>query len=131
MVLNLDYICTSQIMKLKKSTYFAFLFLLGFLTSFGINTYQTSSFSQIKENSTFSKDLQIASSTNSAAAQDNLLFEENENETEDGFELQSYTLPFFIAHFQYKVSNSKFISAQPLAEKQTNPIYISVCNFRI
>ncbi len=118
-------------MKSKKSTYFAIVFLLSFLTSFGINTYQYNSCSFHRSTVKVSKDIVLSSSLDANASQDNLLFEENENETEDGFELQSFVLPFFISYFQFEVSTPLLVSVKPLTEKLTNPIYIAVCNFRI
>ena len=62
-----------------------------------------------------------------------LLIEEsgNENETEDGFEIQAFFLPFLISYVNF---DSFIVPTQPVTpviEKIINPIYISVCNFRI
>ena len=118
-------------MKLNKSTYFSLFFLFCFLASFSVNSYlsfnakekshcnlnhHTSSYSQKEDNSSSNSDL---------------LFEENENEVEDGFQIQAITIPCFIAYFLSEVSQTKIISAEPLAEKLTTPIYLAVCNFRI
>lgn len=60
-----------------------------------------------------------------------LILEKSENETKSAFQAQVFLLPFFISYFQNDLIQSKLIFAQPLAEKETNPIYIAVCNFRI
>jgi hypothetical protein len=57
--------------------------------------------------------------------------EETETETESCFEMQELILPFVFSFFQISIFQAKQIFVQPLSEKLTNPIYISVCNFRI
>ncbi len=116
-------------MKLNKATYFSIFFLFCFLASFSVNSYlsintkakshcnlkhQTSTYSQKEDNSSSNSDL---------------LFEENE--VEDGFQIQAIVIPCFVAYFLTEVSQPKIISAKPLAEKLTTPIYLAVCNFRI
>jgi len=59
------------------------------------------------------------------------LSEKNETENESDFELQALILPFFISYFQLEISQPVIQQAQPLAEKTSSPIYVSVCNFRI
>ena len=118
-------------MKLNKSTYFSLFFLFCFLASFSVNSYlslntkekshcnlkhHTSSYSQKEDNSSSNSDL---------------LFEENENEIEDGFQIQAIVIPCFVAYFLSEVSQTKITSAEPLAEKLTTPIYLAVCSFRI
>ncbi len=116
-------------MKVNRSTYFSIGFLFLFLSSFSTNVY--SSFgSDSKTDSHYSKNNEVKQCASSSATE-NLVFEETKNDCEDGFELQSFVLPFFISSFQLEVSNPHIVSAQPLAEKLTNPIYIAVCNFRI
>ena len=58
-----------------------------------------------------------------------LLVEENENE--DSFELVGFILPFFISDFEIDFLHFFSINVEPLKQKLSNPIYISVCNFRI
>lgn len=60
------------------------------------------------------------------------VFEENENEKNENV-LQSHilTLPFLISFFQFEVSDPHPAGYQLLAANPANPIYISVCNFRI
>ncbi len=60
-----------------------------------------------------------------------LLVEENENENEDSFELVGFILPFFISDFEIDFLHFFSINVEPLKQKLSNPIYISVCNFRI
>lgn len=118
-------------MKLNKSTYFAFFFLFCFIASFSANTYKNiitvSSRSEINNSKTISISTKQENNSNS----NDYLFEENEEETENNFQAQVFTLPFFITYFQYELFQPKLISTNPLVEKLTNPIYISVCNFRI
>jgi hypothetical protein len=59
------------------------------------------------------------------------VFEQNERETEDGMEAQAFILPFMISFLQFSVGQPRYYSDQLLTEKLTNPIYLSVCNFRI
>ncbi len=118
-------------MKLGKSTYLAFFFLVCFVASFGANTYRNINISNIKVSIKHSKTISVSAKEESTSLDNEFLFEETENETENDFQAQIFTLPFFITYFQYEVFKTKTISAQPLAEKLTNPIYIEVCNFRI
>lgn len=60
-----------------------------------------------------------------------ILLEKNENEIEKNLCAQSFFLPFYISFFQFEISQPVAFFAKPLAEKQTNPIYIEVRNFRI
>lgn len=60
-----------------------------------------------------------------------LLVEENENENEDSFELVGFILPFFISDFEINFLHVFSFVFKPLKQKLSNPIYISVCNFRI
>lgn len=76
--------------------------------------------------------LLISSSKDADSSSDKeFLFEENETNSENEFQVQSFILPFLISCSQYEVFEPIIISAQPLAEKLSNPIYLSVCNFRI
>lgn len=62
-----------------------------------------------------------------------LLIEENsnENESEDGFEMQEFFLPFLVSYINFDCIQLPIASVTSLAEKLTNPIYLAVCNFRI
>jgi len=57
--------------------------------------------------------------------------EKNENETENDLQLQAIILPFYASYFQFEIVQATFITLQPVAVKETNPIYLSVCNFRV
>ncbi len=118
-------------MKLNKSTYFAFFFLFCFLASFSANTYKNLNTvaSKLELNST--KFVSISSKEVNNNSLNDFLLEENEAETETVFLAQVFTLPYFVTYFQYELLQQKLISEKPLAEKLTNPIYITVCNFRI
>ncbi len=56
---------------------------------------------------------------------------ENENENEDSMQMQVLLLPFVISQLQLQLSTSNYITAQSVAVTHTNPIYLSVCNFRV
>lgn len=56
---------------------------------------------------------------------------ETETETEGTFELSCLILPFIFNFFQFEIFQTFQPFSQTLAEKTTNQIYISVCNFRI
>ncbi|MES2761561.1 MAG: hypothetical protein V4677_05120 [Bacteroidota bacterium] len=118
-------------MKLNRSTYFSLFFLFCFLASFSANTYQTIQSVYSKLHSTNSKCISLSAKEDNSSPATDLLFEESESETENDFQAQILLLPFFISYFQYELVQPKLISAKPLAEKVTNPIYIAVCNFRI
>ena len=118
-------------MKLNKSTYFSLFFLFCFLASFSANTYKSINTKLATCSLKHSKAISLSSKEDKSLSDNEFLFEENETETENDFQAQVFTLPFFITYFQYESFQPKPISAQPLAEKLTNPIYIAVCNFRI
>jgi hypothetical protein len=118
-------------MKLTKSTYFSIFFLLCFVASFGAKTLQN-----LNTKACFGKfnhkELAVVSHKyDNGSSSNDLLLEETENETEDVFFIQAFTLPYFITYFQYDVLKTQTVSANPLAEKLKNPIYIAICNFRI
>jgi len=118
-------------MKLNKSTYFSAFFLLCFLSSFSAVTFKNLHTSFSKSEIQHQHHLSFSSEERNAAADTEFLFDETENESENDFEAQTLLLPFFISYFQYEQYIPKLISAKPLAEKLANPIYITVCNFRI
>lgn len=118
-------------MKLNKSTYFSLFFLFCFLASFSANTYQNIQSVYSKSHVNTSKGLSFSTKEENSTSSNDFLFEENETETENDFQAQVFILPFFITYFQYEFLQPKLVSAQPLAEKLTTPIYIEVCNFRI
>ncbi len=118
-------------MKTKKSTYFSIFFLFCFLASFSASAYKNINTFASKTSVNIDKNSTVAPKEENQAASTDLLFEENETENETDFQALFFTLPFLITCFQYNSFQSKSISAQPLAEKLTTPIYIEVCNFRI
>ena len=118
-------------MKLNKTTYFSIFFLFCFLASFSISNYQNLNTRYIKASLTSNKHCSFNSKENNSDSKSEFVFEENENETENSFELPAFILPFFNTCFLHNEIKSIQVSAPPLAEKLTNPIYISLCNFRI
>jgi hypothetical protein len=118
-------------MKFKKATYFSLFFLLSFIASVSASTisaYQSKAaahlFSSKSSNSIHQGDFDSNS-------QPDVLLEENENETENEFELHEFTLPFHFSYYIYDVTITSVVSVKPLTQKRANPIYLSVCNFRI
>ncbi len=118
-------------MKTSKSTYFSLFFLFCFLASFSVNTYKNTQTVYSKSHLSTHKGVSLSNKEENNSPSNDFLFEENETETENDFQAQVFTLPFFITFFQYESVEPKLVSAQPLAEKLTTPIYIEVCNFRI
>jgi len=118
-------------MKLNKATYFSIFFLFCFLASFSTRSYQNINTKYSKTNITANKLTSVNSKECGNYAKAEFIFEENENESENDFELHGFVLPFFISYFQYKLNPPHRISVSPLTEKLTNPIFIEVCNFRI
>lgn len=118
-------------MKLNKATYFSIFFLFCFLASFSTRTYQNLNVKYSKTNIISNKLTSVSSKEGGNYIKAEFIFEENENESENDFELHGFVLPFFISYFQYQLNPSQRISASPLAEKLTTPIFIEVCNFRI
>lgn len=79
---------------------------------------------------------QFVSKQNSEDGGLNQLFlEKSENETENKNEsdqpIQCFLLSFLISYFQPHLAGAGLSALQPLAAKQTNPIYLSVCNLRV
>jgi hypothetical protein len=118
-------------MKLTKSTYFSFFFLFCFLASFSATTYKNIYSIANKIEVKNSKTVFVSSKQESGNSIPDFLYEETEDENENGFYAHLIAIPFFIAFFQLEFTHTKLLSAKPLAEKITNPIYISVCNFRL
>jgi len=118
-------------MKLNKATYLSIFFLFCFLASFSVNAYQTLN---VKESKTCALNHRLhlySQKQDNASANAELLFEENENEHDVDFELAAFIIPYFVAYFYNSEFLPKQFSTKPLVEKYTNPIYLSVCNFRI
>ena len=118
-------------MKLTKATYFSLFFLLCFLGSFSISTFQSYTTKQTKHCSIAHHTHSYSQKESNSSSNPDLLFEENENELGDGFHVQAFVIPYFVGYFLSEVSQSNPISAKPLVEIYTNPIYLSVCKFRI
>lgn len=118
-------------MKFNRATYFSLFFLMSFLVSFGTNTYKNIQTSVSKIDLTHKGLTSFSNKETLSSSNLEFLYEENENETENDFHIQSFILPFFISYFQYEVLQPVIFSAKPLAEKLANPIYISVRNFRL
>lgn len=118
-------------MKFKKATYFSFFFLGCFLLSFSVGTIQSLN-SKTKTNKVASNHhLTVSQSDFGSTSTVDFVLEENENETEDEFQLHEFTLPFHFSSYIYDVSISIISNVKPLTLKLVNPIYLSVCSFRI
>lgn len=118
-------------MKLNKTTYFSFFFLFCFLASFSVNSFQSLNLQSVKTGLLKKECTSFSKNDQGTDTKTDFLLEENENETEDGFNLPAFILPFSLSFSQFQTVIQNSVSAQPLAETITNPIYIAVCNFRI
>mgnify|MGYP001598859581 CR=1 FL=1 len=118
-------------MRLNKTTYFSLFFLFCFLASFSVNTFQSLNLTSVKGVAFKKESVSFSKKGQGTDTKADLLLEENENETEDGFNLPAFILPFSLSFSQFQTTIQNPVSAQPLAETITNPIYIAVCNFRI
>ncbi len=74
-------------------------------------------------------EVKAAANTDNACSQ--FLCEESENETEHDHHEEVILLPFSITFFDLEGPQFTRKSAQPLTEQLSNPIYLSVCSFRI
>lgn len=123
-------------MKLTKSTYLSVFFLICFVASFGARAMQN--LTTVNGLGKYNKVLAVFSHVyNFSVISSDSLLEDSENETEietetdDVLSVQVFTLPNFIAYFQYEEVKKQSVYPNPLAEKHSNPIYIEICNFRI
>lgn len=125
-MLDLDYQ-----MKNKRNilSLFNLLFFLGSFVMISITSFSNSS----KNPDSFHLKHHLSSKKYFSDNSSQILSEENidENETENDHELQTFILPFFISCFSLNAYQFPITSVTPLTEKLTNPIYLSVCNFRI
>ena len=121
----------SYILKILKKIFSLFNLIL-FVGSFGF-TSMSSLASTLHSHSQGQIQKQFISKEDTENNCSQVLFEknENENESESDMQLQALLLPFFVSFFQLEVQELAYMSAHPLSVKYTNPIYISVCNFRI
>ena len=118
-------------MKFNKSTYFSIFFLLCFIASFGAKTVQNLSTNSSLCKFNHKKLALVSNKYDYGSSSSDSLLEESENETEDVFFNQVFTLPYFISYFKYDILKIPPVAVNPLTEKTKNPIYVSVCNFRI
>ena len=118
-------------MKSKKATYFSYILLFGFLSSFGLNTLRLDFAKPVSDKSKHESGFSLSGFSDTDNLQGGLLFEETENELEDGFEADLFTISFINACTGVLVFESIRFFSKSLFEKVTNPIYLSVCNFRI
>lgn len=118
-------------MKFCKTTYLSLLFLFCFTASFSATALQNLRTSVHKIDPSHGKSSAVSTKEESTSSGTNLLLEKNENENEKSLLVQSFLLPFYSSFFHIGGFQPIAYSAGPLAEKQTNPIYIEVHNFRI
>jgi len=118
-------------MKFCKTTYLSLLFLFCFTASFSATTIQNLRTSVHKIDPSHGKSSAVSTQEENAISGTNLLLEKNENESEKSLLVQSFILPFYSSFFQIGGFQPITYSASPLAETQTNPIYIGIRNFRI
>jgi hypothetical protein len=118
-------------MKFCKTTYLSLFFLFCFTASFSVNTIQNIQTTIQKLDIVHGKSYSVSTKEDSSATGTSILLEKNENESEKSLHVQSFVLPFYISSFQFELFQPVVFYASPLAEKQTNPIYIDIRNFRI
>jgi hypothetical protein len=119
-------------MKLNRSIYFSVFFLASFLVSFSINTFQSLSFKKPETISSTNKVIFSNFQSPSISVND-FLFEENENEEEGSFNTLISIVPVLVP-FNFTYTSKIVFSIQglsPYSKKQSTPIYIASCNFRI
>ena len=118
-------------MKSKAPIYYPLFFTFCILVSLVVGTYQSLSIPVSKSVIHSNKEVSFHNKEQKATNND-LLFEEKESESETlvGLKLLTSVLPFFIALSPSEtLLPVSYISH--IANKPNNPIYISVCNFRI
>lgn len=120
-------------MKICKTTYLSIFFLFCFTASLSASVIQNLRNSVQKSDLTHGKSSSVSNKEQNPNSGTSILLEKNENEIEieKNLYVQSFFLPFYISFFQFETSQPVVFYAKPLAEKQTNPIYIEVRNFRI
>lgn len=120
-------------MKSKNSIYYPLLFTFCILASLIVGSYQNLIISASKSVVPSNKQTSLTDKEQKATNND-LLFEEKETETESetsvGLKLLTNVLPYFIAFSQSETLRPASYTSH-LANKPNNPIYLSVCNFRI
>lgn len=118
-------------MKKQKATYLPFFFLLCFVISFCLGSLVSNPFGENKSTPIPNKSVSVSKKSNSTTNDNETLFEENENETESETILSPIVISFFTFFFHKEFSSKKIFSFAPLSQSTSNPIYLSVCNFRI
>ena len=116
-------------MRKQKTTYLPYFFLLCFVISFGLGSLVFNQFTDNKSNS--NKSISVSKKSNSKSNDNETLFEENENETESETIFGQVLISFFTFFFHKELSYNKVFSYTQLSQNTANPIYLSVCNFRI
>ena len=119
-------------MKSRSYTYYPLFFTFCILASLFVGAYQNVNVSFSKSSGISYKNISF-NRKSPKATQNDFLFEEKETESKTNVDLKLLTndLPYLIAFFQFETLLSSSFCSQFLAVKQTNPIYISVCNWRI
>lgn len=119
-------------MKIKKATYFSFLFLLCFLASFSVSVVKKLNTSISSSKKTNYSSIAFNKHNDESTDDSEILFEENENEPEPDFVLQYIEFKNLfnsLLFYNKQIKNSELISRVSVAK--VKPIYLSVCNFRI
>ncbi len=118
-------------MKFCKNTYLSLFFLFCFTASFSANAIQNLYTPIHKIDLTHGKSASVSNKEEDSNSGTNFLLEKNENEIEKSLCVQSFLLPFYISSFRFEFFQPIVFFTQPTVEKQCNPIYIAVSNFRI
>lgn len=118
-------------MRSKNSIYYPLFFTFCILASLIVGSYQNLIIPASKSVVPSNKQTSFTDKEQKATNND-LLFEEKETETETsvGLKLLTTVLPYFAA-FSHSETLRPSSYTSHLANKPHNPIYISICNFRI
>lgn len=106
-------------------------FLFCFVASVSANAIQSLNLPAFKTNPVKKEAIAFSEKNLNADSEIDLLSEENENETQDSFSIPAFALSLFKYNYRFHTTGQKTVSAQPFADKYSNPIYIAICNFRI
>ncbi len=117
-------------MKSKIFIYYTSFFSFCMLVSLSAGVYQNINNPVLKTNFKISKHFSLSGNEQNVAYS-NILFEENKSETFKDFKTWANLIPDLISNSRFEKNRSTEYTSHFLVEKQTNPIYISVCNFRI
>jgi hypothetical protein len=118
-------------MNFKRSTYYSLFFLICFLTSLSVNAYRNSSGISAKHCDQHSLHFAFSSNDDSLPTNNDFLFEETEDETENDILAPEHSLPYFIFNLKCNSIQKTVFSVSKITINTAIPIYLSNRNFRI